>query len=93
MSEERVLVDSNSSCTDLFYRIFDNVSDCQHVSRLSDPVDPIEGLLFSHGIPLWFHEMNAIGSCKIEPGSQSEKVISDVTMDTVPEASTVNRCQ
>ena len=37
--------------------------------------------------------MDAICCCKIESGSQSEEVISEVTIDTIPEASTVNRCQ
>lgn len=93
MSKERVLAGRISSCTDLFYGIFYNISDCQHIAHLSDPVDSIKGLFFSHGIPLWFHEMNAIGCCKIEPGTKSEEVSSEATKDTVPEASTVNSCQ
>lgn len=64
----------NSPTAYLFYGVFYNISNCDHFSLLSHPIDSIQGLFLFHRIPLWFHEVNTIGSCKIKPKSQSEDV-------------------
>lgn len=58
--------------TNLFNGIFDDVPMGNYMGRLTQPVDPIQCLLFGHGIPLRFHQMYAACGGKIQTMKLSE---------------------
>lgn len=52
--------------THFLNRVSNNVTSGNNFTGLTHPVYPIQRLLFGHGVPLWFHEMNAACCSKVQ---------------------------
>ncbi len=47
-------------------RIFDEVTGDNNVPLLADSVNSINRLGFYHGVPVWFHNMNAVCGSEVD---------------------------